>query len=88
MCGTSHLVSYVLKQLLAVDLVLPCRNTGRVVEVDLYLEKIITAFAPPKYLQLLPNPPQSPAAASHPFCPGLLPLPNAVLRESPGFQAL
>lgn len=73
--------------LLLFDPLPPCRNGGRVVGIDLSLEKILTAFSPPKYWQLLHNPPLSPAAASQPLSPGLLLLPNAVLRESPGFPA-
>lgn len=33
----------------------PCRNGGRVVEVDLSLEKNLTAFPPLTYWQLLHN---------------------------------
>jgi len=38
-CGARHLLSYLLKELPAVDLVPPCRNSGRIVEVELFLEK-------------------------------------------------
>lgn len=39
LCGASHLLSYLLKQLLAVDLVPLCRNGGGVVQADLFLGK-------------------------------------------------
>lgn len=50
-CGARRLLS----SLLFFDPMHPCRNGGRVVEVDLSLEKNLTAFPPLTYWQLLHN---------------------------------